>query len=129
MIAQSGYRIQPEGPEEDLFRQAFDRAHVGLAVCEPEGRVLVLNEALCRMVGSTRESLVTHSWECFITFESNEVEGTAALMRAAAGTDLRIVSSISRVSLRSNRVSTSMVLSPSAIRPALLQPQEPSGRR
>ncbi|HEY7068806.1 MAG TPA: LysE family translocator [Acidimicrobiales bacterium] len=41
----------------------------------------------------------------------------------------RIVSSISPVSLRSNRVSTRSDASPSTTRPALLQPQLPSGWR
>jgi len=54
---------------------------------------------------------------------------TTVSMLAAAGTDLDIVSSISRVSFRSKRVSIRRDASPSVTRPALLHPQVPSGCR
>ena len=52
---------------------------------------------------------------------------TSVRMWAAAGTARRIASSISRVSFRSDSVSISITSSPSTIRPALLQHQEPFG--
>ncbi|MDX6521632.1 MAG: hypothetical protein QOF08_2237, partial [Gaiellales bacterium] len=47
------------GESESLFRKGFDDAPIGMAIERPsDGRYLRVNDALCRMVGRTRDALL-----------------------------------------------------------------------
>jgi PAS domain S-box-containing protein len=47
------------GESERLLRQGFEEAPIGMAIQRPgDGRYLRVNDALCRMVGRTREELL-----------------------------------------------------------------------
>jgi PAS domain S-box-containing protein len=44
---------------EHLFREGFDAAPIGMSLADPaEGRCVRVNDAMCRMLGRTREELV-----------------------------------------------------------------------
>jgi PAS domain S-box-containing protein len=44
---------------EHLFRQGFDAAPIGMSLADPvEGRCVRVNDAMCRMLGRTRDELV-----------------------------------------------------------------------
>ena len=49
----------PDG--ETMFRELFSHAGVGIAVGSPEGRLLRVNEALCRMLGYEEQELLQKS--------------------------------------------------------------------
>jgi PAS domain S-box-containing protein len=51
-----GWVAVPDG--ETIFRELFGRAGVGIAVGSPEGRLLRVNEALCRMLGYEEQELL-----------------------------------------------------------------------
>jgi len=42
----------------EQFRSAFQHAPVGLAICEPDGRFVEVNPALCRLTGYTDQDLL-----------------------------------------------------------------------
>ncbi len=42
---------------EKRFRQAFENANTGMTLVSPEGRYLMVNDVLCRMLGYSREEL------------------------------------------------------------------------
>src|SRR5688500_381242 len=46
----------PEG--EDRFRTIYERAGVGIEQVAPDGRLIEVNDALCRLLGYTREELL-----------------------------------------------------------------------
>ncbi len=79
--------------------------------------------ALAEMISASATSWLPSTWSGL------EWVFTSRPMRSAAGTDLRISSSMSAVIFTPIRVSTSKVSPRLSIRPALLQPQVPSGCR
>jgi diguanylate cyclase (GGDEF)-like protein/PAS domain S-box-containing protein len=48
---------------EERFRQAFSNAPIGLALVSPDGRFLQVNQALCDIVGHSREQLLTKTFQ------------------------------------------------------------------
>jgi len=85
MTARSARSHHPAFFDQDLIRRAFDLAPVGLAVCEPGGRFLVVNDALCKMLGVKRASLVARPWGRYIAFESSDGAGSGELTCSATG--------------------------------------------
>jgi PAS domain S-box-containing protein len=47
---------------EDRFREAFDGAAIGMAVVSPEGRYLLVNRALCDLLGYSEEELLEKTY-------------------------------------------------------------------
>jgi PAS domain S-box-containing protein len=64
--------VQTEGPPapdrdppiqaEGLFRRAFDRAPIGMAISDTEGRFRMVNRAYCDLVGRDEEALLSTTW-------------------------------------------------------------------
>jgi PAS domain S-box-containing protein len=48
---------------EERFRQAFEHAPIGMAVCAPSGQWLQVNNALCELAGYTAEELLTMTFQ------------------------------------------------------------------
>jgi diguanylate cyclase (GGDEF)-like protein/PAS domain S-box-containing protein len=48
---------------DERFRTAFDEAAIGVALVSPSGRCLRVNEALCTMLGYSRETLLTKGFQ------------------------------------------------------------------
>jgi PAS domain S-box-containing protein len=48
---------------EQRFRQAFEHAAIGMAVCAPDGRWLQVNQALCDLVGYRADELLEMSFQ------------------------------------------------------------------
>jgi PAS domain S-box-containing protein len=48
---------------EERFRQAFEHAAIGMAVCAPSGHYLQVNQALCDLVGYTRDELLGKAFQ------------------------------------------------------------------
>jgi diguanylate cyclase (GGDEF)-like protein/PAS domain S-box-containing protein len=72
---------------EHAFRLAFESAPVGMSVIDMRdepGRFLRVNAAMCRMLGYTRDELLTKSFADITHPDSREAD-TAALLRAMAG--------------------------------------------
>ena len=46
---------------EESFRSAFENAAIGMALVMPDGRLLKVNEALCRMLGYVEQDLLSRS--------------------------------------------------------------------
>ena len=69
---------------EERFRVAFERAPVGMALLDLEGRYAQLNDAYCRTVRRTREQLTgLRPWE--ITHPDDRTDSTEAVRRLLAG--------------------------------------------
>jgi PAS domain S-box-containing protein len=51
------------GPAEGLFRSAFDRASIGMAVTDSSGHFLLVNPAFCELVGRDEEALLSTTWD------------------------------------------------------------------
>ncbi len=47
---------------EERFQSAFQHAPVGMLLADLEGRYVQVNDALCRMLGRTREQLLASGW-------------------------------------------------------------------
>jgi diguanylate cyclase (GGDEF)-like protein/PAS domain S-box-containing protein len=70
---------------EELFRLAMDTAAIGIFVCEPDGRFVRVNPAMCRMLGYSQDELhartfadVTHPDDVATSLErAGEVTGGA----------------------------------------------------
>jgi PAS domain S-box-containing protein len=50
------------GASEERFRNAIQSSPIGFALCTPDDRYLVVNDAYCRIVGRTREELERMTW-------------------------------------------------------------------
>jgi diguanylate cyclase (GGDEF)-like protein/PAS domain S-box-containing protein len=48
---------------EQLFRQTFDNAPIGIALVSPDGRWLAVNRALCRIVGYSEAELLARTFQ------------------------------------------------------------------
>ena len=46
---------------EDKFRRSFEHASIGKSLTRPDGRLDTVNDALCRMLGYTRDELQARS--------------------------------------------------------------------
>jgi PAS domain S-box-containing protein len=57
---------------EQLFRHLFEEASLGIAVEDLEGKLLLANPALCRMLGYTREELCAMSCAQFASPEDSQ---------------------------------------------------------
>jgi PAS domain S-box-containing protein len=69
---------------EELFRHVFEEASLGIAVEDLEGRLLLANPALCRMLGYEREELCGMSCAQFATPEDSQ-DDWALFQRLRAG--------------------------------------------
>ena len=63
-----------ESPAEgdQLFRHLFEEASLGIAIEDLEGRLLLANPALCRMLGYGREELCSMSCDQFASAEDSQ---------------------------------------------------------
>jgi len=48
---------------QELLRTAFEEAAVGMCLAAPDGRVLEVNPALCRMLGRTADDVLAGTWQ------------------------------------------------------------------
>lgn len=69
---------------EERFRSFFDNAPVGKSITTPEGRLLRVNPALCRMLGYTREELQEKSFAA-ITHPDDLPESRECIRSLLAG--------------------------------------------
>jgi PAS domain S-box-containing protein len=69
---------------EQLFRHLFEEASLGIAVEDLEGRLLLANPALCRMLGYTKEELCGMSCDQFANPEDSQ-DDWACFQRLRAG--------------------------------------------
>lgn len=73
---------------EEIFRQAFDNAPIGMAISDlrpgASGRYLRVNDALCAMLGYSREALMTLSFR-EITHPEDVARDIDAVAEARAG--------------------------------------------
>jgi PAS domain S-box-containing protein len=63
-----------ESPAEgdQLFRHLFEEASLGIAIEDMEGKLLLANPALCRMLGYGREELCSMSCDQFASAEDSQ---------------------------------------------------------
>jgi two-component system cell cycle sensor histidine kinase/response regulator CckA len=47
---------------EERFRNAIESSPVGFALCTPDDRYTIVNDAFCRLTGRTREELASLTW-------------------------------------------------------------------
>ncbi len=64
--------------QDELFRNAFDRAGTGMALSAPSGSFLRVNRALCEMLGYAREELLGRSFTEFTAPEDVELSKSVA---------------------------------------------------
>jgi PAS domain S-box-containing protein len=69
---------------EELFRTAFEKASVGVALISIEGNFLRVNDALCEMLGYAAGELTSRSLE-EITHEDDRLSGGGLVARALGG--------------------------------------------
>ena len=55
------------------FEAAFSQSLVGMSIIDPEGRVLEINDAFCRMVGRSREEIVGRTSHDYTHLEDHEL--------------------------------------------------------
>src|SRR5208337_1203657 len=48
---------------EERFRNAFENAAIGFAICMPDGDILRVNQALCNILGYSEEELTTRTFQ------------------------------------------------------------------
>ncbi len=63
---------------QELFGILMDHSAVGMSLTSPDGRLLRVNESLCRLFGRTEEELIAASWEDLT--EPGVVEGERELL-------------------------------------------------
>jgi PAS domain S-box-containing protein len=80
-----GTSLEPALSEsEDHFRGLFENAAVGIVQALPDGRMLLVNDAFCRMLGYSREELLAlHPLD--ITHPEDRAVSGQQIARAAAG--------------------------------------------
>jgi PAS domain S-box-containing protein len=75
---------------EGLFRSAFDRAAIGMALTETDGRFRLVNAAYCDLVGRPADVLLTTTWQSVThprdrvreeAFEREALDGKASFYR------------------------------------------------
>ena len=75
---------------EGLFRSAFDRAPIGMAISDTEGRYRMVNRAYCELVGRSAEALLGTTWmavthprdrEAEVEFEREALRGGGGSFR------------------------------------------------
>lgn len=54
---QTSDSIRPSAPGDEFFRKCFTQAAIGLAVIDPGGRFLAVNDAFCALTGYARSEL------------------------------------------------------------------------
>ncbi len=69
---------------EEKFRGAFMNAPTGMLIFEPPGNFIQVNETICKMLGYTKEELMSKSLK-EITYEQDEVEMDNHLQRLISG--------------------------------------------
>ncbi len=69
---------------EERFRRFFEAGLVGMTISSPRGEVVDVNDALCGMLGSTREALIGRRWEDF-THPDDVAETLRSRNRAIGG--------------------------------------------
>ena len=72
----------PEG--EERFRIIYERAGVGIEQVAPDGRLVEVNEALCHLLGYTREELLQLTYQD-ITHPDDLATDTENMRRLFAG--------------------------------------------
>lgn len=62
---------------DDVYRHIFEHSAIGMAIVAPDGRWVEVNPALCRLLGYSRQSLLSHDFREFTHPEDlarNEVQ-------------------------------------------------------
>ena len=69
-------------PSVDRFRAAFDQTHVGVVHTDLQGRVVIANQAFCRMVGRSHDELVGRDSSAY-THPDDRLKNAVEVHRAA----------------------------------------------
>ena len=72
---------------EERFANAFEYAAIGMALVAPEGRWLVVNQALCELVGYPAEELLTKTFQDIT--HPNDLETDLAYVRQVLAAEIR----------------------------------------
>jgi len=83
-VVLSSYAEPPEEREEDVFRLAFERAQVGLAVSDVRGQLVLVNRAFAELLGYEEEELIG-AWVSDISGPDPEGEERELASAAMAG--------------------------------------------
>ncbi len=81
--------IRDRTEAEELFRQAFDEAPIGMAMLDLGGRFVQVNHALCEITGYSRKQLVALSLVAITHPHDGEEEGEIVRMLAGDGAGYR----------------------------------------
>jgi PAS domain S-box-containing protein len=77
-----GKRVEAERKlreSEERFREVFENAPFGMSVSGLDGRLMQVNEALCRMLGYSREELLATTWTELTSPDDREASLQATL--------------------------------------------------
>jgi diguanylate cyclase (GGDEF)-like protein/PAS domain S-box-containing protein len=85
--------------QERAFREVFDASPVGLAVLDDHGRFSAVNDAFCRLVGRTREEVLSTVYEALLHPEDR---AAAVISRARRITEGGLSTATERRLLRSD---------------------------
>ncbi|NJN30483.1 MAG: response regulator [Synechococcales cyanobacterium RM1_1_8] len=94
--------IQERRQAEARFRSIFKLAPIGMAIADPHGRFLEVNQSLCDTLGYEPAELIQLSWRCLIHPEDRE--SVMELYRQAAQGEIQDFSLESRCLSRSNTI-------------------------
>ncbi|HET7045598.1 MAG TPA: PAS domain S-box protein [Gaiellaceae bacterium] len=72
---------------EERFRSAIESSLIGLALCSPDDRYLLVNDAYCRIAGRTAKELDTLTWEDLT--HDDDIEAGRELKRRLLDGELR----------------------------------------
>jgi PAS domain S-box-containing protein len=70
------------------FRYAFEMSPIGMVLADLEGRLLHVNQALCEMLGRSRDELLATTWQQITHPEDIAREESFALAALAEGKEL-----------------------------------------
>ena len=70
---------------EELFRQTFDHAVIGMTLVDKNGKWIQVNDSFCQLVGYTRKELLNKMGFQDLSHPSNVKESTKELMELARG--------------------------------------------
>jgi len=86
---EEGLRVRMETAERVSL--AMTHAAVGMAILDPEGAFLYVNDAMCRMTGRDAETLTSGTWQAITHPDDVEVSAAAADAVLAGGIESRRV--------------------------------------
>jgi PAS domain S-box-containing protein len=70
---------------EERFRSIFEKSRDAICLIDSEGRYLMVNEAMCKLIGVSREELLNKHYSTFMDKEAHELMEQSWLQRRRSG--------------------------------------------